>query len=230
MTQLSRQFIESASWRIACELMRRHGQRLRLIETHPGGGQYDCLSIYERASDRHVLDLNRVGSAHGWLTDRSMGDLWAQCAAADDPKDLVDAVERLAGLESSGVIPDETPEVVTLRFVAELLAGRLLGRGRWECRNGYHDSSGGGGGPVSDFQRFAVLNARRATRERDDLRSVPEYRFWFVRCDSKPVLALEASTATVWNVGGETFQLFDRFKRERRIGPLVALVARDYLP
>jgi hypothetical protein len=39
------------AWWLAAELIRRHPADLREIETHPGGGQYDCISLYRRNSD-----------------------------------------------------------------------------------------------------------------------------------------------------------------------------------
>lgn len=60
----SRQARESLSWQIAVLLLRMHPGRLRLVETHPGGGTYDCLSMYDRSDQRRgELHLNRGGSA-----------------------------------------------------------------------------------------------------------------------------------------------------------------------
>ena len=42
--ELSRQLLEAASWRVVAELVRRH-PTIRVIETHPGGDQYDCLQL-----------------------------------------------------------------------------------------------------------------------------------------------------------------------------------------
>lgn len=229
MPDLSEQFIEAASWRIACELMRRHAARLRLIESHPGGGQYDCLSFFDRNTKEHVLDLNRVGSAHGFLAGQTMPDVWRECSAASDFKTVVDAVERTAGLKAPASLPQAGREVVTYRFVAEWLSSRLFGRERWECRNGYLDSSACPGAPSQHFAKFPLIAPRRAVREPDDLLGIADYRFWFLLRDHEPVIALEPHTATAWNRAGECFQLFERFKRERRIAPLLLLVARDFL-
>ena len=60
---LSQQFVEAASWHLASELLRRN-PAMTLIQTHPGGGQYDCLSLYGPSSPSGAageLLLNRVG-------------------------------------------------------------------------------------------------------------------------------------------------------------------------
>ncbi|MBE8146482.1 hypothetical protein IOD13_09295 [Brevibacterium casei] len=38
------------SWWVASEFLRRHPE-FDLFETHPGGGQYDCLTILGPAGD-----------------------------------------------------------------------------------------------------------------------------------------------------------------------------------
>ena len=61
---------EAVSWWIVSEFVRRSRTNSTIIETHPGGGQYDCLAVYEpkqnieRHDPRQVLDINRNGSMH----------------------------------------------------------------------------------------------------------------------------------------------------------------------
>ncbi len=65
VTSVQRSVLEAASWRLAAELCRRHPDRLRIYELHPGGGQYDCLSIAVAGeSPRSLIQLNRNGSIH----------------------------------------------------------------------------------------------------------------------------------------------------------------------
>src|SRR4051794_35374654 len=61
MTMPPRRFILMQSWWLASRLVRRHPE-LKLIETHPGGGQYDCLTLRKDQGTR--VDINRVGSIH----------------------------------------------------------------------------------------------------------------------------------------------------------------------
>lgn len=50
----------AASWDIAWRLVRACPD-LRVYETHPRGGQYDCLTLISPAVK---IDINRVGSIH----------------------------------------------------------------------------------------------------------------------------------------------------------------------
>ena len=64
MKSLDQRLVYLQSWWIASELVRGHPS-LKVVETHPGGGQYDCLSI---VTTEHytvtLIDLNRSGSIH----------------------------------------------------------------------------------------------------------------------------------------------------------------------
>ncbi len=53
--RISASLIQAAAWWVAAELIRRHPDRLTVIETHHGGGIYDCLSIF-RTSLRHIKE------------------------------------------------------------------------------------------------------------------------------------------------------------------------------
>ena len=64
---MNRQLIEAASWRVACELIRRYPDRLIVIETHPADGQYDCLSIYE---SRDLQNGGFISCRQNWREGR----------------------------------------------------------------------------------------------------------------------------------------------------------------
>ena len=51
----------AASWDIAARLSAAGPPDLRVFQTHPGGGQYDCLTL---ASPAFHIDINRRGSIH----------------------------------------------------------------------------------------------------------------------------------------------------------------------
>jgi type III secretion system-like peptide-binding chaperone len=62
MTTLTPALTELASWTLATEVMRRAPKLLRIIETHPGGGQYDCLSMMRMVPHLKLCSFNRRGS------------------------------------------------------------------------------------------------------------------------------------------------------------------------
>ena len=56
----SNELIEALSWKIVSEFMRCFPGKFKIIETHPGGGQSDCLSIVDR-KDTDLAHFNRIG-------------------------------------------------------------------------------------------------------------------------------------------------------------------------
>jgi hypothetical protein len=64
-----------------------------IIETHPGGGQYDCLSIVRTDLPKCICAFNRVGS----LTASSWFDSGRDC----DSKPQIDAWDRIAPVKNS---------------------------------------------------------------------------------------------------------------------------------
>jgi hypothetical protein len=63
MYQTRPQLIETGSWTISAQLVRRH-PHLRIYEMHPGGGVYDCLANIDPNQDRILGMYNRAGSFH----------------------------------------------------------------------------------------------------------------------------------------------------------------------
>ncbi|MFA5786146.1 MAG: hypothetical protein WDA71_04040 [Actinomycetota bacterium] len=235
----NRQLVEIMSWRLATELMRRYPRRLKLIETHPGGGQYDCLALLPVPARRGQLfaniDLNRLGSAHFHLpggvdSPPSWSGIWAETLAADDPKSIVDRLAKLARLPEVPHLPQSTREVLGYRLISAFLTHSALGRSRWECRNGYCDTSGHGGGTRLEwFERFPAARDRSRVGLADDFLETPAYRFWFLLQDDVPRVCIE-TTGKAWDERAHEHDLQDLYRRDRRIWPVVIAVAGHLLP
>lgn len=103
------QLVEIASWRLISELFRRYPGKFNLIETHPGGGMYDCLTLFHK--HRQVADFNRVGSFH--VTDNPNGepslDIW-RSMVEDDTQNVLDQVCRRLELKIPAKLPPSTPD------------------------------------------------------------------------------------------------------------------------
>lgn len=231
---MSRQLIEAASWRLVAEILRRHPY-LRVTETHPGGGQYDCLSILlgSEASEAHSqIALNRAGSVHFLLgaDHLTWSEFWNDYLSASDPVHIVREVCAKARLPAVRRLPPSTPAVVIYRFIAAFMATSVLGRVSWECRNGYHDSSGPGDSCERRdwFAIFPAALARLSVRLPNDPLGEPAYRFWFICKSCRPQLCLE-TTGHAWDLGGAKFDLMKLYRMRRRIWPVVNFVARDLL-
>ena len=62
---------EVATWQVIEAIDRQFEHDFFVAETHPGGGQYDCITLGERINGlpRSVVDLNRSGRIHVHLGD-----------------------------------------------------------------------------------------------------------------------------------------------------------------
>ena len=231
------QLREIASWHIISEIVCRYPGRFRIIETHPGGGQYDCLSIFDTRV-AHIADLNRRGSLHilrqVGAADRGRRgaeplDVWEQMARTGDIRRIVDKACRRMGLEVPDELPPIPPDGLVYRFVAHLLSHAAFGQMQWECRNGCFDTSGYGGGVSHAFEAFPSAQARLQKATSEDLFNEAAYRFWFVFRGHEPVLALE-TTGWVWNANDDSFDLMRLYEVEGRIWPLILKIAFHLLP
>lgn len=200
---VDRTVLEAASWRLASELVRRHPRTTRILITHPGGGQYDCLTITSGAADGGTIQLNRSGTiqVHQRFDGRS-ADEWPPTEWDDylraDPREFLDRLEQAAGLSTPSHVPPSDPTTITYRVLAALTATAVKTVHPITIESGQIDTSGYGGGPnpVLDVFRSIPDELRRARD--DDLFGQPGYRFWIVRRDRVPILAIEQDDGTAW--------------------------------
>ena len=232
---MNSQLVEIASWRIVSELYRRHPDCIKVIETHPGGGLYDCLSIFA-AQNRHMADFNRAGRFHvfqrfdGSSDTPEPLDIWPAMLNEPTPVSVLDQVCRMLGLAIPEHRPASTPTTLVYRFIASFLGHQVFGTIRWECRSGVFDTSGYGGGVSDRFAKFPQARERLSNVMPGDLLAEPVYRFWFLLADGNPRLCLE-TTGRVWDDRGNAYRLMDLYQEAgRRIGPLVCQVAGYLLP
>lgn len=132
---------EIASWVIASELVRRAPKRLRLIQTHPGGGQYDCLTVMEGPDS--VCDFNRQGSLHfaNNSSDAAPIDIWLRMICQPSPKQVLDEISVRLRIPIPEKLPAGNAASLTYRVIARVLKLSVFGAEQWRCLNGFHDSS-----------------------------------------------------------------------------------------
>jgi hypothetical protein len=159
--EINRKITSAITWRIVAELFRRHegDRKLTVLETHPGGGMYDCLSLIsgENSDVIHLCDFNQQSRhLHPFVTG-SQGhtalcrcdwpdgnDYVLQWLRVDDPKTVVDQIESVLGLSEFGsaALPPTTPSVLVIRLIADLCKTFMLERFGLDIRNGYFDTAG----------------------------------------------------------------------------------------
>ena len=230
--------LEVLSWRLVTETARRAPSRLRIYEMHPGGGQYDCLALYT-IDQELIAYLNRCGRFTPWATLRDKGvapesaeawDIWREVRNDHKPVELVDGICKRIGLAVPAKLPSSTAPILVYRFIAEFLSWTVCQPQNWECRSGFLDSSGWGGGVREQlFETFDEARTRLECREKYDLSENPAYRFWFILREGEPVLCLE-TTGIVWNLNGESMELLRAYRKEKRLWPLIYQMAGNLLP
>ncbi len=237
----SNELIEVLSWKIVCEFMRCFPGKFKIIETHPGGGQYDCLSIVD-GKDTEIACFNRSGSLTVFqkcdpLTYRAIDsssppmDIWKSFLTVDRSiKDHLSYLLGLLNLKLPKPRPPSTPEILVYRLISGVLNYALYSGIRWACRNGFFDSSGEECEVETEyFADFNEAKERLRINLPHDVLGNAGYRFWFLLKNNEPIVCLETS-GTLWTKGGESFQLHDIYKNERRIWSLINHTVGNILP
>ncbi|MBF0124056.1 MAG: hypothetical protein HQL60_01815 [Magnetococcales bacterium] len=229
------QILEIAAWRFVTELVRRFPDRFRIIRTHPGGGQYDCLDLVDYQSQpKMVLSINIEGSIHVHDLTPSNQGRWSKLVFEKHPRAVLDHLCKVIQVEPPKQSPPSTPAVISYRFIATFLSHAAFGlKKRWQCVNGYLDSSGMCGGPRDEwFKQFPQTTSYRQNKLPNDVLGQPEYRFWFLVEDGKPRLCLEDS-GTLFREDGSIVDIAKLYLQQslpRRIWPLIIQTAADLLP
>lgn len=206
----ARPMVLATAWWICAELVRRHPERLRVIETHPGGGQYDCVSIFDISSPdgRLIAHLNLTGhlTPESWFRLNTRRPSWKAIATSPNRrKRVIEALERSEGLEAPVSTPSATPSSLAIRAIAAFLERCTLAtRPRWEMANGYYDSSLGCQEREDCFSALPLVAAHRAANHESFMLGIPEYRYWFlteVRDDTapRPRMAFDQVDGLAWD-------------------------------
>ena len=224
---LQQRMVNLQSWWVASELIRRHPE-LELIETHPGGGQYDCLSVLS-ADGAHKLhiDLNRNGRMHihsgtpSWF-DSARWDIrhpveWSTESEQEDRRRIPRFLEDATGLLPPAQTPVTTSKTLGFRIIYHLLLFSLNEAEHCDIRNGELDSSG----MYSDSERpyFAGIEsaqiALRHSRPLGCKAHVPQYDFWGVLRDGR-CLGLLQNDGTLHRPNTEPVNLMETYNSNKR--------------
>ena len=220
---------------MATEVVRHSPGELRILELHPGGGAYDILTVVHPHAGQ-LLHFNRAGSIHisatvdGVQPNSVYNTTWDRVLSESDPKAVVESLCGAARLPCKGTLPESTPPALVYRIISAFLAHATCGRILWECRNGFFDTSGEGGGPREEwFKQFPPAQKHRKVRLEDDFLGEAAYRFWFLLRDQKPVFCME-TTGQGWDLKGSEFDLAKLYASKRKLWPIIAATLGDQLP
>lgn len=227
------------AWWVAAELVRRHPGELHVIETHPGGGQYDCVSIYRssgRSGAEVVVHMNVTGTlTHGtWFRDGGERFNWLEVLLSANRRSyIVEQIERVEGLTSPPKTPSTDTSTVGPMLVAAFLERSVLGPARWCAVNGVADSSEGVHVRTECFEQFPDAERWCASVE-GDFGGRREYRFWFVGeaghagafSLERPAFAVDTWTGHLWrrDPGDRVDLLGEHMASARSLDALVSSV------
>lgn len=205
--------VTAGSWDIATRILAAH-PRMRIFETHPAGGMYDCLTLHGRGAK---IDINRVGSIHvhespggekiGLIPDQE----WKSTLLVEGGSQiLADRVLKFCQMPADK--PSVTPWLISYRVIARALASRVFDRAWWDARQQFEDTAGYGGG-----NRWPVPSAEMAM--------IPSNMIWVLTRGDDPVAWLWDGWA--WTLDRSRIDLVAAYHRGARVDDLAAaLTAR----
>lgn len=227
-----RQLEEALSWRLVTELWRRFADRFSLVEMHPGGGQYDCLSLLKSGDDfQSVLHVNRSGGSvhvHCGRTPQSWTE-WAERMLADPPR-FLDEIGDAIGIAAPKSLPKSTPMTISFRYICEFLTHAVGRLEKWECRNGFCDTSGDGGGKRDKwFNCFPGIEGEPPPKALSGGKLSSAYGYWFLLKETEPVLCLDTD-GRLYKLDGSVLDLTAIYSKHKRMWPVIAVTAMELLP
>lgn len=226
---LPRPVHRALAWKHLSQLVWRHPDRgVRLVELHPGGGQYHCLGLVTDDFGRVPVQINLVGSS--LRVDRDPGEP----VMLDYPELVgagVDVVERVEQLLRWGdATPRHRAPSVSLAVLGELLARTALGALDPRPRCGWHDSAGMEGSSVLPWA-LGLPGVVVDGPWQEEARS--SSRYWGLGVGSGwhalPVLVVDVATGQVLDrSGGTRWSLWKGFGQGQGIRALAWRLEQDW--
>lgn len=133
---------EPLAW-LLCSEMVRHRPEARIYFWHPGGGQYDMLSVFlpESGFDKRPLDFNMAGSIHYPIRGEDHLLPWREFFQAG-PMKILQQIEASTSWRQTEKTPPSTPSVLAYRVIAGMLRITTQTKDRVRVNMVFHDSSG----------------------------------------------------------------------------------------
>ena len=217
---LSRQIIEALRWKLIAEFMRRHGAAYTVIETHPCGGTYDCLTLLRGEFTAAHLNFGASFTAcsPGGENRVESADLWSRALEEGGMRDVLDRMSQCCGHDIPAKLPPTNRETLAYRIMTGVASILAFEPESWEWRNGQEDTSGYGDQTYRDrwFQEFPGAEEDRQQKRVDDPFGLPAYRYWFLLRNEKPVVCL-SKDAVLWARNQDACDLFEEYSRSRNI-------------
>ena len=177
--------ITALSWRVVAAVSQRVPD-IQVFHLHPGGGQYDVLSI--RIGRSEVADLNRNGRIH--ISDQRIFT-WDD-VFVDGGEACVSSIVAVADRVRRDGLPNRA-RVVTYSMIAALLERSLAADNLvyWDVEAAMFDA------PDAVFVRREYLFGQRVLVDADP------YEVWCLKANGEPVLSVYDGHG--WTASGTEF-------------------------
>jgi hypothetical protein len=217
------QMAESVAWQLCAEMV-RHRPEARIYFWHPGGGQYDMLSVCiptPEGWNNRPLDLNMRGSIRYYVNQKENIIPWKEFFI-EGPQKTVETIERATSWRQVPETPISTPTVLAYRVIAALVKMTSQTKDRVTVDMAFHDSSGFDSG-VSQVAGSFEHADRHTQAQPDDGGQFDRYsRLWALYSQDK-VVAYVHDTGHVFLPNDITLDLEKLYEKHRRnINLLVA--------
>jgi hypothetical protein len=217
------QIAEASAWHLCSEMV-RHRPEARIYFWHPGGGQYDMLSVFiptPEGWNNRPLDLNMRGSIRYYVNQRENIIPWKEFFI-EGPQKTIEIVERSTGWRQTPETPISTPTVLAYRVISSLVRMSTQTADRVTVDMAFHDSSGFDSGVTNLAPSFE--HADRHTQAQPGYgEQFDQYsRLWTLFNQDK-VIAYVHDSGHVFLPNGITLDLEKLYDKHRRnINLLVA--------
>lgn len=189
--RIQERFVTAQSWWIATELVRRNPQ-LRILEWHPGGGQYDALGILDLSLEKVTISLNRRGGRIHLVESADFEPIEWSDVFSSPQHSIVDRIEKGGGLTPPAQTPPTARHTLTYRIIATILAQMVNSKSMWDARSAFVDTSGYGSGPIeSIFDNFPSAARQREAIGRVAVLGDASYAFWSLNRNDDVVAVLD---------------------------------------
>lgn len=214
---------EVFAWHICSEMV-RHRPEARIYFWHPGGGQYDMLSVFipnPEGWNNRPLDLNMRGSIRYYVNQRENIIPWKEFFI-EGPQKTIDTVERATIWRQVPETPISTPTVLAYRVIAALVRMTSQTKDRVTVDMAFHDSSGGDSGASQLAPGFEHADRHTQVQPHDSEQFDKYSRLWAMYSQSK-VVAYVHDSGHVFLPNDITLDLEILYEKHRRnINLLVA--------
>ncbi len=221
---MRRSLKRAIAWRAYQEILRHHPSLdLRILQTQPGSGQYDCLTLVRWPGLETVCEVNvsgsglRLGAAIGRPRPvASLGwhpgddTVWRYPGLGLKEGRLAAAIEDALGFPDRATSPPTTPSVLASAVLAELLERVAFSPREVDLRCGWKDSSYGAS--IRSWARpLPALETLHAEMDRK-ARARLAARYWGLARGSAnvdPAVIVDLATSRWWAHGEEQPRLSD---------------------